>query len=75
MGPETPNPLWVRVARGHCPIGTVLGDIMGLTKINYNACRYSDKFPVTLKFADAVGEVLLAAPINCEPRLPFKHYV
>jgi hypothetical protein len=76
MGPETPNPIWVRVLRGACPIDTVLSDILGLTKMNFNACKFNDRMPVTIKFADEVGEVLMAAPkTNGEPRLPFKFYI
>ena len=56
---------------------TVLKDVLGLTKLNYNACRYGDGEPVTLKFADAVGEILTAGPVFRDqiPPLPFKHYV
>jgi hypothetical protein len=53
-GPETPNPLLITILRssGEPPnIKTVLADIMGLTKINYNACNYSDGLPVTVCFA------------------------
>ncbi len=58
IGPETPNPLFVTVLRstGERPdIRTVLADIMGLTKINYNACNYSDGLPVTIRFANKVA--------------------
>jgi hypothetical protein len=75
MGSETPNPLWVRVVRGECPLETVLSDILGLTKINFNSCVFNDGLPVTIKFADAVGDVLVAAPTDGEPRLPFKFYI
>jgi hypothetical protein len=34
-----------------------MADILSLTKLNYNSCRHSDGLPVTLKFADAVGEI------------------
>ena len=33
---------------------------MSLTKLNYNACIYGDGLPVTLKFADSIGEILTA---------------
>ena len=76
MGPETPNPVWVRVLRGNCAIETVLVDILSLTKMNFNSCLFNDRLPVTIKFADAVGEVLMAAPRSGgEPRLPFKYYI
>jgi hypothetical protein len=75
MGPETPNPLLIRIVRGECPLKTVLEDILGLTKINFNSCLHNDGLPVTIRFANAVGDVLVSAPISSEPRLPFKFYI
>ncbi|MGA2206090.1 MAG: hypothetical protein ABSG10_05110, partial [Terracidiphilus sp.] len=75
MGPDTPNPLMVRIQKGKCELDTVLNDILGLTKINFNSCLFNDRLPVTIKFANDVGDVLIAAPMDCEPRLPFKFYI
>lgn len=75
MGPETPNPIAVRILKGDCALDTVLGDILGLTKINFNSCLHNDRMPVTIRFANAVGDVLMSAPIESEPRLPFKFYI
>jgi len=76
VGKEVPNPLFVNVCRGRAPIELVLKDILALTKLNYNACQYGDGSPVTLKFADSVGEILTAGPVlpNSSP-LPFKFYI
>lgn len=73
-GREVPKPLLVDVCRGRADIETVLKDVLALTKLNYNACIYGDGEPVTLKFADAVGEILTAGPVEVAP-LPFKHYI
>lgn len=75
LGPETPNPVLVRRQRGDCAFDTILRDVMGLTKINFNSCLHNDRLPVTIRFADAVGEIMLAAPQSGEPRLPFKFYI
>jgi hypothetical protein len=75
MGPETPNPISVRILRGECDLNTVLTDVLGLTKINFNSCLHNDRMPVTIRFANAVGDVLMSAPIDSEPRLPFKFYI
>ena len=75
IGPETPNPVLVRRQRGKCSFETILRDVMGLTKINFNSCLHNDRLPVTIRFADAVGEIMLAAPQTGEPRLPFKFYI
>ena len=29
---------------------TILGDILALTKLNFNSCIYGDGLPVTLRF-------------------------
>lgn len=75
-GREVPNPLFVEISRGDEDIKVVLKDILSLTKLNYNACLFADGVPVTLKFADAVGEILTVGPMGEDvPPLPFKHYI
>lgn len=74
-GMEVPRPLEIEICQGQADIHQVLRDVMGLTKLNYNSCRYADGLPVTLKFADAVGEVLISGPNTGEVPLPFKHYI
>ena len=62
------------VRRGNCSLQTVLSDVLGLTKINFNSCLHNDRLPVTIRFANAVGDVL-SAPMDSEPKLPFKFYI
>ena len=78
MGPETPNPLLITVLRSTSElpnIRTVLKDIMGLTKINYNGCFYNDGLPVTVRFADRVGDVLTMGSARDSARQPLKFYI
>jgi hypothetical protein len=76
IGPETPNPMFVHAHWGDCNLDLILNDVMGLTKINFNTCLFNDGSPVTIRFADAVGDVLVAAPqAKNSPRLPFKFYI
>lgn len=74
-GWEVPNPLLVEIHRGKADLLRVMTDVLGLTKINFNACQFADGQPVTLRFADAVGEILTAAPVPDLPPLPFRHYI
>lgn len=76
-GREVPNPILVDICRGDTDIRTVMADILALTKLNYNTCNYADGLPVTLKFADAVGEILTSGPARKldVPPLPFKYYI
>lgn len=78
LGPETPNPLFITVLKstGDTPnLEHVLADIMGLTKINYNGCKFSDAMPVTIQFADKVGDVLVMGSARDAERQPFKFYI
>jgi hypothetical protein len=38
----------------------VCKDVFGFTNVNFKACIYSDGLPVTLCFADSVGEFITA---------------
>jgi hypothetical protein len=76
QGFETPKPLTIDITHGEADIVQVLGDVLALTKINYNACDFASALPVTLKFADRVGEILMASPHTVTaPPLPFRHYI
>ena len=74
-GREVPNPLTVQIRQGTADIEQVLKDVMSLTKLNFNAAEYCDGLPVTLRFADLVGEILTAGPITSHAPLPFKFYI
>ena len=74
-GMEVPVPLSVDISKGAGDITSVLRDVLALTKLNYNACVFADGVPVTLRFADAVGEILTAGPLEGIAPLPFKYYI
>ncbi|MGH9515825.1 MAG: hypothetical protein ACRD3P_09145 [Terriglobales bacterium] len=74
-GKEVPRPLQIDISRGDAALETVLADIMALTKLNYNACKFGGGSPVTLRFADAVGEILTAGPLESDAPLSFKFYI
>ena len=83
-GWNIPNPLDVEVCNGEADIDAVLQDILRLSKLNYNSCKFSDGFPITLKFAGMIGDILTTNPPdpplghgveNDYVPLPFWHYV
>jgi len=65
----------VRIVFGDTDLNQVLTDIVALTKLNFNACIFSDGLPVTLRFADDIGETLTVIPEVSSKPLPFRHYV
>jgi hypothetical protein len=74
-GSEVPVPLRIDIQHGEASIDQVAWDIFGLTKLNYNACRLGDSEPVTVKFSNAVGEILISNPRVEERRPNFKFYI
>lgn len=50
-------------------------DVLALSKINFKTCLVNDRSPVTTRFADVIGDILVAAPQTKEPMLPFKFYI
>jgi len=74
-GWETPIPLRIDIQHGEAPIEVVASDILGLTKLNYNACKLGDGQPVTVGFSDAVGEILISNPTVTDRRPNFKFYI
>jgi hypothetical protein len=71
-----PYPLMIEICQGEADLLTVLKDVLALTKLNYNSCKYSDGEPITIRFADKIGEILIAAPIEKDKApLAFKYYI
>lgn len=78
VGPETPNPLFITILRAKYErpaLTSVLNDIMGLTKINYNSCNFNDGLPVTVRFAKMVGDILVMGSAKEGSPQPFRFYV
>lgn len=74
-GAEVPAPLRIDVQHGQADVRVVARDILGLTKLNFNECKLGDSSPVTVKFADAVGEILIGNPTIRVRRPAFKFYI
>jgi hypothetical protein len=74
-GWEIPVPLRIDLQYGNANITQIAIDILGLTKLNYNECKYGDSQPVTIGFSDAVGEILVSNPRIRNPSPKFKYYI
>lgn len=61
-GFEVPVPLAITIQHGDGDLVQVAKDILGLTKLNYNSCQLGEGRPITVKYSDRVGEILLANP-------------
>ena len=74
-GPDVPIPLVIDIQHGDADLETVARDIFALTKLNYNACKLGEDQPVTVKFSDAVGEILIANQGAKVKHPNFKYYI
>ena len=70
-GWEIPTPLSITVQHGTADLVQVARYILGLTKLNYNSCQLGESQPITIKYSDRIGEILLANPEV--PRSYWKH--
>ena len=76
-GWDVPVPLAITIQHGDAEIVQVARDILGLTKLNYNSCQLGESQPITVKYSDKIGEILLANPQlpRSQWRHNFKYYV
>jgi hypothetical protein len=74
-GWEVPVPLRIDIQHGDADLTQVASDILGLTKLNYNACRIGEANPVTIGFSDAVGEILVSNPTVRKHSPKFRFYI
>lgn len=74
-GSEVPAPLRIDTQHGSADLKQVARDVLGLTKLNYNECKYGDASPVTIGFSDAVGEILVSNPEITNPDTRFRYYI
>lgn len=76
-GFEVPVPLAITVQHGEADLIQVARDILGLTKLNYNACQLGEGQSITVKYSERVGEILLANPGLAADKWKhnFKYYI
>jgi hypothetical protein len=53
----------------------VIALILGLTRLDYKGRRLGDTRPVTVKFSNVLGEILISNPTLSEFKPNFKFYI
>jgi hypothetical protein len=71
-GVHIPRALEVSIYSGDSTIRKVSEEIMALTKLNFNNCSYYDSLPITIRFAQRVGEIIQYMKDGVVP--PNKYY-
>ena len=74
-GMYIPRPLGIRVAESDRSIDDVAGEILALSKLNWNRARLDARKPITLLTARRVGEVLRHVPNDVSPATRYAYYM
>lgn len=71
-GVHIPRGIEVSIYSGDSTIKKVCEEILALTKLNFNNCSFYDSLPITIRFAQRVGEIIQYMPEEVTP--PNKYY-
>ncbi len=71
-GVHIPHGFEISIYSGDSTIKKVCEEIMALTKLNFNNCSYYDSLPITIRFAQRVGEIIQYIDDGVTP--PNKYY-
>lgn len=63
-----PQPLEIRIDQSDSSAEKICREILGLTKMNWNGTRFDGKYPITLRCAQRVGEIMKYLPPDYEPK-------
>jgi argonaute-like protein implicated in RNA metabolism and viral defense len=71
-----PQPLDVRIIKSDESANTICGEILGLTKMNWNNTQFDGKYPITIACARRVGEVMkYLTDKDAEPQISYSFYM
>lgn len=71
-GQHIPHPIEVSIFEGESTLRRVCEEILALTKLNFNNCNFFDSLPITLRFAQKVGEIIQY--VDEDATLPDKYF-
>jgi len=74
-GPRVPRPLEILEHHGDSPWNVMLGEILALTKMNWNSADFACGMPITIAFSRKVGQVLAELPADLPPRPEYRYYM
>lgn len=72
---HVPSPLQITDHVGDTPLKQILSESLVLTKMNWNSADFSALKPITLRFADLVGDILREVPKDRNPEPKYKFYM
>jgi len=70
--PHIPHPLEIGIYEAESSLKKISEEILALTKMNFNNCNYYNSLPITIQFAQQVGEIIQY--IDEGQQVPNKYY-
>lgn len=74
-GARIPQPTEVLEHHGDSPWNTVLGELLAMTKLNWNTADFAARDPITIAFSHRVGEILAEIPEDAPVRQEYRFYM
>lgn len=74
-GPRIPNPLEVVEHHGDSSPERVCSEILALTKLNWNTCKFASSDPITIAFSRQVSTIIKEMPESIEPSTKYRFYM
>ena len=74
-GMRVPRPLLLRPYLNDTPLGELAGDVLALTKMNWNTTQFDGALPIPIRAARQVGKVLRHVPIGQKEASEYPYYI
>jgi hypothetical protein len=74
-GPRIPNPLEIVEHHGDSSAERVCREVLALTKLNWNTCKFSSADPITTLFSKQVATIIKELPAGVEPATKYRFYM
>lgn len=74
-GMRIPNPLEVVEHHGDSSADRVCAELLALTKLNWNSCKFASSNPITISFARQVATIIKELPHGVDPATKYRFYM
>lgn len=74
-GRYIPQPLEVRIIESDESAQTICQEILSLSKMNWNNTQFDGKYPITLRCARSVGQIMKYLNLNETPQVSYSFYM
>ncbi|NUQ62197.1 MAG: hypothetical protein HUU20_06900 [Pirellulales bacterium] len=74
-GMRVPNPLEVVEHHGDSAADRVCSEILALTKLNWNTCKFASSDPITISFSRQVAPIIKELPDGVDPATKYRYYM